>query len=539
VGVLAISLAPLPPADCDAPATRNARWDPIAGAPKLSQNAAQIRRGYKLQQPPEDGQIMAQSRTSREKADSGIEPQQVIKDNGNRRKMSRRRVLALAAVGLAVVGLAVGISCYLYAISHESTDDAFIDGHIIAVSPRVSGHVARVYVTDNQQVAAGDLLVELDPRDFQARLDAARAALDAAEAARRSHDIDVRLTSITSAAGLNEAEQAVAAAEAMVKNARALAAAAKGQQGEAKAQVAFAKAALDQARAEAHAVEAKYQESALDLKRYQEMARSKSISPQQLDHAVTDERMAAADLNAARSKVATQQSLLNRAEAALTAADENVHQAEAQAAARQAQLEQAKARLTSAQSAPVQVAQSNSRAEASKADAEKARAEVAQAELNLSYTKIYAPAAGHVTRKNVEPGVFVQVGQSLMAIVPPKVWVTANFKETQLTHMRPGQPVTVSVDTYPNQTFHGRVDSIQRGTGARFSLLPPENATGNFVKVVQRIPVKIVFDRPEELAKYLLVPGMSVVPEVNVKVDVPAVAAGKDAKKDEIRSAMR
>ena len=443
-----------------------------------------------------------------------------------------RRLLVLAAAGLVVVGLIVGIYYYLYAISHESTDDAFIDGHIIAISPRVSGHVAKVYVTDNQRVAAGDLLVELDPRDFKARLDAAQAALNAAEAARRSRDIDVRLTTITSTAGLDEAEQAVAAAKAMVQNAQALAAAAKGQQGEAQAQVAFAKAALDQAQAETLAVEAKYKQAALDLKRYQEMARSNTISPQQLDHAVTDERMAAADLNAAKSKVATQQSLLKRAEAALKAAEDNVHQAQAQVSARQAQLEQAN-RLTSAQSAPVQVAQSSSRAEGSKADAEKARAEVEQAALNLSYTRIYAPAAGHVTKKNVEPGVFVQVGQSLMAIVPPKVWVTANFKETQLTHMRPGQPAQISVDTYPNQTFHGRVESIQRGTGARFSLLPPENATGNFVKVVQRIPVKIVFDRPEELAKYLLVPGMSVVPEVNVKAEVPAAVAAKEDQKAE------
>jgi len=453
--------------------------------------------------------------------------------------MPRRRILAAVAAGLAAVGLAAGIHYYLYAISHESTDDAFIDGHIIAVSPRVPGHVAKVYVTDNQQVAAGDLLVELDARDFQARLDEAQAALNAAEAARRSQDINVRLTSIAAAAGLDEAEQAVAAAGAMVNNARALAAASKGQQGEAKAQVAFAKAALDQAQAETLAVEAKYKQVALDLKRYQEMARSKSISPQQLDHAATAERMAAADLNAAKSKVATQQSLLNRAEAALKAAEENVSQAEAQAAARLAQLEQARARLTSAQSAPVQVAQSTSRAEASKADAEKARAEVKQAELNLSYTRIYAPAAGYITKKNVEPGVFVQVGQSLMAIVPPKVWVTANFKETQLTRMRPGQSVLVYVDTYPNQTFHGRVDSIQRGTGARFSLLPPENATGNFVKVVQRIPVKIIFDRPAELADYLLVPGMSVVPEVDVKADAPDLTAGNGVNRAETNSVMR
>jgi len=474
---------------------------------------------------------MVKTRNSKEKTEPATEPQQAIQDDGRGRKMPRRRLLAMAAAGLVVAGLAVGIPYYLHAISHESTDDAFIDGHIISISPRVAGHVAKVYVTDNQSVATGDLLVELDPRDFQARLDAARAALNAADAARQSRDIDVRLTAITSAAGLDEAKQAVAAAEAMVQNARALAAAARGQYGEAQAQVAFAKAALAQAQAETLSDAAKHQQAALDLKRYQEMARSNTVSPQQLDHAVTDERMAAADLNAARSKVATQQSLLKRAEAALKASEDNVHQAEAQTAARQAQLEQANARLTSAQSAPVQVAQSSSRAEGSKADAEKARAEVEQATLNLSYTRIYAPAAGHVTKKNVEPGIFVQVGQSLMAIVPPDVWITANFKETQLTHIRPGQPVTVSVDTYPGETFHGRVDSIQRGTGSRFSLLPPENATGNFVKVVQRIPVKIVFDRPEELAKFLLVPGMSVVPEVNVKADVPAAAAADSSVK--------
>jgi membrane fusion protein (multidrug efflux system) len=473
------------------------------------------------------------------KTDAATEPQEAIQDDKRRRKMSRRRLLALAAAGLVVAGLAVGIPYYLHAISHESTDDAFIDCHIISISPRVAGHVAKVYVTDNQSVTAGDLLVELDPRDFQARLDAARAALNAADAARQSRDIDVRLTAITSAAGLDEAKQAVAAAEAMVQNARALAAAARGRYGEAQAQVAFAKAALAQAQAETLAEVAKHRQAALDLKRYQEMARSNTVSPQQLDHAVTDERMAAADLNAARSKVATQHSLLKRAEAALKASEDNVHQAEAQTAARQAQLEQANARLTSAQSAPVQVAQSSSRAEGSKADAEKARAEVEQATLNLSYTRIYAPATGHVTKKNVEPGIFVQVGQSLMAIVPPEVWITANFKETQLTYMRPGQPVKISVDTFPGETFHGRVDSIQRGTGSRFSLLPPENATGNFVKVVQRIPVKIVFDRPEELAKYLLVPGMSVVPEVNVKADEPATASADSVQKTESRSAKR
>jgi membrane fusion protein (multidrug efflux system) len=483
--------------------------------------------------------MMAQSNGTQEKTDSGIGLQQATQGHAPRRRGLSRRIAWGIAVSLALVGLAVGIPYYLYAISHESTDDAFIDGHIIAISPRVSGHVVRVCVTDNQEVVAGDLLVELDPNDFQARLDASRASLHAAEAASRSRDMDINLTSITATAGLDEAKAAVTTAEAMVQNGLALAAAAKSQQGEAQAQVAFARAAVDQAQAEVISLEAKYEQASLDLKRYQEMAQSNTISPQQLDHAVTAKRIALADLNAARSKVATQQSMLQRAEAALKAAEENVRQAEAQVAARLAQLDQSNARLASARSAPVLVSQSHSRAEASKADVEKARAEVEQAALSLSYTKIHAPVDGHVTKKNVELGVFVQVGQSLMAIVPSNVWVTANFKETQLTHMGPGQPAEVSVDTYPDAVLHGHVDSIQRGTASRFSLLPPENATGNFVKVVQRIPVKIVFDRPDELAKHLLVPGMSVVPEVHIKANVPPDASNKGVEETETPTAKR
>lgn len=428
-------------------------------------------------------------------------------------------MLKMAAAGLVVVAVVVGVFYYLHAISHESTDDAFIDGSIISISPRVSGHVARVYVADNQKVAVGDLLVELDPRDFQARLDAARAELQAKEASSRSHSIDVDLTSITTAASLDEAAAAVDAARAMVQNAQALAAAAKSQHSETQAQVAFAKAALEQARAEILAVEANYQQTSQDLVRNREMAISNTISPQQLDRAVTAERMAAAQLEAAKSKLGTQQAKLQQANAALKSAGDNVRQAQAQVTARQAQLEQANARLASARSAPQLVAKSSSLAEESKADMEKARAEVQQATLNLSYTRIVAPADGYVTKKNIDPGAFVQVGQALMAIVSPQVWVTANFKETQLTHMRPGQPATVSVDAFPDVTFHGRVESIQRGTGSRFSLLPPENATGNFVKVVQRIPVKIAFQRPEELTAYMLVPGMSVIPTVTVAAE--------------------
>ncbi len=459
---------------------------------------------------------MAQKSNTDGKTDSEVK-RPITQDQSGGDKRPRRRILGVALAGLVLVGLLAGIPYYRYAISHESTDDAFIDGTILPISPRVAGHVARVYVTDNQKVAAGDLLVEIDPRDFQARLDAAEAKLQAAESASRTRDIELKLTSTTAKAGLEYAKATVAAARAMVQNAQALAAAAKSQKNEAYAQASFAKAALAQAKAEIMAVEASYQQASLDLKRYQEMAKSHTISPQQLNHALTTQRMAAAQLKASKSKIATQQAMVQRAQAALKSAEDHVRQAQAQVIARQAQIEQAIARLASARPVPVRVAQSSSRAEESRADVKKAQAEVEQARLNLSYTLIHAPAAGYVTKKSVDPGNFVQVGQSLMAIVPPQVWVTANFKETQLTHIRPGQPVTISVDTYPDAIFHGHVDSIQQGTGSRFSLLPPENATGNFVKVVQRIPVKILFDRPEEFAKYRLVPGMSVEPTVDIQ----------------------
>jgi membrane fusion protein (multidrug efflux system) len=197
----------------------------------------------------------------------------------------------------------------------------------------------------------------------------------------------------------------------------------------------------------------------------------------------------------------------------------------AEVSAARARLELADAHLVTAKSAPKRVEQSLSRAEAARADVERADAEAAQARLNLSYTQINAPADGFVAQKTVEPGTSVEVGQALMAIVPATVWVIANFKETQLTRMQPGQPVKIEVDAYPDLTFPGHVDSIQHGTGARFSLLPPQNATGNYVKVVQRVPVKITFDEFPGSDKIKLAPGMSVVPEVNV------AAKGFDLKK--------
>jgi len=459
---------------------------------------------------------MTQTAENNDKTPEGEDSAPEMRTSGNARRPLHRKLIWVVAAGVLVAALVFGIPYYRYFMSHESSDDAFIDGHIVAVSPRVTGHVARVYVTDNMEVKAGDLLVELDPADYQVRLDAAQAALEAALAADRSRNFDVDLTTITATAGLSEAQADVKAAKASVETARAQAAAAARQRDQADAQLDLSIAALDQAKAEADSVVARHQRDSMDLKRYREMAQTQTVSEQDLDHAVAAEQMSRADLVAAQKKIQTQQAIVRQAGAAQKAAEDNLRKANSQVVTYQAQLDQSEARLTDARSAPKKVQQSRSLADVSRADIARARAGAAQARLNLSYTKVFAPTDGYVTKKAVEPGIFVQVGQPLMAIVRPDVWVTANFKETQLTRMRPGQPVEIKVDAYPDIALHGHVDSIQRGTGSRFSLLPPENATGNYVKVVQRVPVKIVFDSNAETRKVLLAPGMSVIPEVNI-----------------------
>ena len=431
----------------------------------------------------------------------------------------RRIVILTFLLLLVLAGLYYGAPYYRHAISHESTDDAFVEGHVVPISARVAGRVATVHVADNQWVEEGDLLAELDPRKFQAKLASAQAALRVARAAHKAKTITVDLTKITSPAGAKEASANVKTARATIATAKAKVAAARSLHDQAHAKLAATQAERAQARAELGVSEAKYQRERADLARYREMASKQIITRQQLDHAAANERMAAADLDAAKRKVDTQRASVRQAQAALKAADDNLRETRSHVSARNAELDESKARLSAAGAVPQQVAYSQSQADISKARIAQAEADVTRAQLDLADTNIASPGSGYVTRKTVEPGAYVQVGRSLMAIVMPKVWVVANFKETQLTRMRIGQPVDINVDTYPNVVFRGRVDSIQRGTGARFSLLPPENATGNYVKVVQRVPVKIVFNDQRRVRKYLLVPGMSVVPEVDISVN--------------------
>jgi len=390
------------------------------------------------------------------------------------RRRYRRVVLLVLGIVAALGLLTYGIRYVLYARAHESTDDAFIDGHIVGVSPKVASYVARVYVDDNTHVKAGELLVELDPRDFEARLAQARANQAAAVQQQRAAALNARVVERTAGAGVQQAEAAVATAERQVDGARSR---------------------LEQARAVVVSAEAEATRAAADARRYENLVKRGSVSRQERDNAAATNDKAVAELDAARK--------------AQQAAADALRQQEAQ-------LGQEHARLASAQAAPDQIAQSRAEADRLAAQILQYQAAVHQAELDLSYTKLYAAESGRVTRKSVEPGAYVQVGQTLFSIVPDRVWVVANFKETQLRHMRPGQPATVRVDAYPDRVFRGHVDSIQAGSGARFSLLPPENATGNYVKVVQRVPVKIVIDEAPD-PQHVLGPGMSAVPEVRVR----------------------
>jgi membrane fusion protein (multidrug efflux system) len=254
-----------------------------------------------------------------------------------------------------------------------------------------------------------------------------------------------------------------------------------------------------------------------DVQRYQMLYEKDEISRQRLDQAIATARTANAQVDAARERVAATEAQVNEARASTSAVSQNARRAQTQVSGAQAQVNEAIGKLAQANTAPQQVAVSQAQASAAGANLEQLQAALDQAELELSYTKIYAPESGRIARKSVEVGALVQVGQPLMAVVPGEVWVTANFKESQIGKVRPGESVEITVDAYPDKVFKGHVDSIQAGTGARFSLLPPENATGSYVKVVQRVPVKIVFEPNQIDAQHMMAPGMSVVPEVKVK----------------------
>jgi membrane fusion protein (multidrug efflux system) len=421
-------------------------------------------------------------------------------DTGQKKNSRKRTILFLIPV--AVIAIAAGLLYYWHRSGLEVTDDAFIDGAVIQISPRVSGQVVNVPITDNQHVEKGDLLVELDPQDYETAVAKARAALSNAEAKNSGAKAGLDLTSTVTNAVLVQTSAALKAAqdqvEVLISGVR-----------QAEANISAAEASLQQAEANQTAVEAEARRARDDAERYRALYKKDEVSKQLLDRAETEARAAAANLDAAKQTVVAARAQLAQAQAGKASAQASLRQAETL-------VRQAEGRLQEAQTRPDRIRVSHADLEGAVSEIEQARATLRQAELNLSYTKIYATESGYITKKSVEPGNYVQTGQALMALVTDRLWVTANYKEVQLERMRPGQSVTIKIDAYPQRKFNGKVDSIQAGSGARFSLLPPENATGNYVKVVQRVPVKILFTEglPSD---FRIGPGMSVVPEVKVR----------------------
>lgn len=335
----------------------------------------------------------------------------------------KKKIIIIAALG--VLAAVIGISYYIRSLTVVSTDDAYVAGHSVSVSPKISGNIIKLYFDDNQKVEKGQLLLEIDPVDYQVKY-----------------------------------EQAVSSVEG-----------AKSQKEAAERQIAQSEANLKQIYADTNSVKAEYSLAEADYKRYTRLYKTGAASKQDFDRSETAYKSVKSKLDSITQKAAAAQE---------------------------------------------QISVSKSQSKTASAQIKQFLANAKQAKLNLSYTKIYAPESGCITSKSVEEGVYVQTGQPLFAIVPENRWIVANFKETEIANIHPGQPVSIKVDTYPFKEFKGKVDSIQRSTGSATSMFPPENAVGSFVKVVQRVPVKILFT--EKIgSQYNIVPGMSVIPEVKIK----------------------
>ena len=438
-------------------------------------------------------------------------------DKKEEKNGKKRRKIFFIGAAVLLVGLIGGLSYWLYARQYESTDDAFIDGDIVQISPKVSAYVKKVDVRSNQLVHKGDLLVELDTSDLGVRLEQAKAQLETARGQAGLAQANADLTAKTTTAGQSTARSNVETARTNVEQTRLAAGAKESQIDQARAAARTAQASLAQTRAQVPQAESNLKLAQVEFNRRQELFNRGDISRQSLDQATNTLQTARAQLDAAEKQVLAAQSRVDEANANVNTAQENYRQSVAQVSLTQSQVGESQGRLLDANAAPERVEVSQSQVTTAEAGIQAAEAAVRQAELELSYAKIYAPEDGYVTKKAVEEGQLVQPGTPLMAISQSdEVWVVANFKETQLENMQIGQAVDIKVDAFPNESFRGKVESFQAGTGSRFSVLPAENATGNYVKVVQRVPVKIVFDEDADRVKRLF-PGMSVEPSVKVR----------------------
>lgn len=391
------------------------------------------------------------------------------------KKNHRKMKVFIIAGSLGILGLIVGIIWYQYSLTHISTDDAYVTGSIYSLSFRVSGTVAEVKVHDNQLVEAGQAIASLDPTDYEVAYKQAKATLESIRARWASAQLAVPLESDQTRARVNESTAGVGAYQKNVLEAREQ---------------------LRRAEEETKSQQAILNKAGLDRDRYDKLFKANAVSKQQYDEALTQYQVAEARYNAS---LAGQQALRQTIESI------------------QEQTNRAKAQVILAETGKQSVKIREQAVKAAKAELALAEARVEQARLQLEYTQLKAPARGHITKKNTEVGNQVQAGQPQMALVPLEgLWIVANYKETQLTKVKPGQRVNVEVDTFSGETLRGKVQSIMAGTGAAFSLFPPENATGNFVKIVQRIPVKILLEPDQKDLPQLRV-GMSVNPTILIE----------------------
>jgi membrane fusion protein, multidrug efflux system len=415
----------------------------------------------------------------------------VKKENGGK---NHNKLIAIAAAALLFIGGgAVGASQWLtYLSAHQETDDAYVTGHLHQVSSRLNGTVEKVLIDDNQHVKKGQIIAVLDPRDFQVKVNEAKAALDSAQRQANSAFTSISLASSTAQGNELNATGAIADAKATITRSEAA--------------VREALAAIEHSKDDVVGKEAEMKRAELDAKRFADLAADQAVSQQQADNAQRDYIVATKARDMANKQVI-------QASAQYEQALESVKKAKAQLVQTQGQMQLANA-------SKVQTEVNSKQYDVANAAIEQAKANLQEAQLNLSYTVITAPTTGRIGKKSVEVGQRVEPGQPLVTLVSDDLWVVANFKETQLEKMRPHQEVELKVDSFPGHIFKGIVDSVAPGSGSSFAVLPSDNATGNFTKIVQRVPVKVVFDKAS-LGEYtnLLVPGMSVIVDVQVKQD--------------------
>lgn len=402
----------------------------------------------------------------------------------------KKTPLIWGGVVVLVLVLGFGVRYIIWSAHHETTDDAYLAGHLHPISARITDTVQQVLIDDNQHVIEGQTLVILDPNDYKVRLDQAKAALDAASRQAETAAAAIRSTSQSATAQTTQAQGSIGEAKASIQAS--------------KAAVTAAEAGVPRATAQLQEANATLQREETDLHRYQDLYAKEQVSRQTVDHQRASYQVAVAAQAAAQEQV-------RQAQAQLVAAQQGVLRTEAQ-------LTNSEGGLQSAQATTLETRVREGQFANAQAAMAQAEASLEDAKLQLSYTIIKAPVSGRIGRKSVEAGQRVQIGQPLMAVVEDHPWVVANFKETQLAKMRAGQRVEVEIDTFSKHKFYGHVDSLAPGSGNEFALLPPDNATGNFTKIVQRIPVKVVLD-DDSVRGYedLLSPGMSSIVTVTTR----------------------